>query len=800
MKLLKKIAGWFYRIKTEPNGRKRVRVLFFVFKYWPNKKVRALLDKEQECRDLQQIIQAKEQEAGSLNETIQRLNPSWQNERRILEALEKYKFVPPYLPKGTKKAGVPDNCIWQLWWQGEENMPDIVRLCMDSVRCQNPDRPIIVLTKDNVGEYITIPAFIMEKHAGGIIDTTKLSNIIRLYLLAEYGGTWVDSTIYMSGLMPKEISESDFFMYINNSWYPLGKVPERCEILFELQDKKNNPYVPFSNWFIHARKGNRLICKILAMHLAYWKEHNSCIDYFIFHYLGTWALYGDEECRRIFNASPWKSQVPAYAYLQPRLFSDTSDEMLEEIERLSPIHKLTYKYGALASSVTYSYAESPHPTPGNVFGAIYRSWHDRKPLHENTDFYKHHPLTDAEYNARWERNTRLENALKERIKQGKKIRVTFLVAMTSMFPARPLMNQMLQDERYEVHLVVIPELRFGEERTKQLLASTQKELEQYRDIMQVAPINPYEDRIRLRDFSDIVFVPTPYDISTQWYDYGSLIHQELLVCIVNYGFYRSSNYDRMLINSNVYQSFWKVFVETEYNMREYANYCERARGKNTLLSGYCKMDAYHAYAQKERGSKKKTVLIAPHHSVEGGFNDVLALSNFMRYADYFLTLPEQYPDINFIFRPHPALFPVLERETHWGKEKAAEYEETMKALPNVRWSDSGNYFEDFAESDAIIQDCGSFLVDYFYTGKPQCYMLHSENDIEEKFAPLGQKCLSHCYIAYEESDIQSFMQEVVINGNDSKKEARQTFAKEEIMLNYPHASAKAADLLYESLT
>ena len=30
----------------------------------------------------------------------------------------------------------------------------------------------------------------------GIIDYTKISDILRVSLLAKYGGTWVDATIY----------------------------------------------------------------------------------------------------------------------------------------------------------------------------------------------------------------------------------------------------------------------------------------------------------------------------------------------------------------------------------------------------------------------------------------------------------------------------------------------------------------------------------------------------------------------------------------------------------------------------
>ena len=789
---LKKIANWFYRKKKEDTGRIRLRILFFVFKYWPNKRVRELLNAEAELANikLEQAAAHQKNDAATCR---------WARERQIFDALEKYKHVPPYEPQGRKKADIPTNCIWQLWWQGEDQMPDIVRLCTDSVRRQNPDRRIIVLSKNNVDEYITVPDLILEKHARGIIDTIKLGNIIRLLLLAEYGGTWIDGTVYMSGPMPKEISESEYFTYINASWHALGKIPDNYEILFELQDKQRNPYVPFSNWFIHAKKGNRIVCKILAMHLAYWKENDTLIDYFLFHYLGTWALYGDDECRNIFNSSPWKSQIPAFAHLQPRLFSETSDEMLKAITQLSPIHKLTYKYGANASSVTYSFGEAPQPTPGNVLGAIYRSWRDGKPLYANALSNCRTPYNPVDCDNRRKNNLLLEKKLKQRVAEGNPIRVTFLVSMMNMFPARPLMEQMLTNSHYDVHIVIIPELRFGKEKAEFFRLEAERELSKYGERTLIANADPYKDNIRLKDFTDIVFLPVPYeDVSTPWYRPDALLNQDLLLAIVNYGFFRST-YDRELISWNIYQQFWKIFIETEYNLSEYQQFSP-AKGANTILSGYVKMDDYAKFENVIRPHHKKTVLLAPHHSIEGGLNDMLALSNFMRYADLFLQLPEQYPDINFIFRPHPALFPVLERDTHWGKEKADEYIRQMKAHPNVRWSDSGNYFEDFAESDAIIQDCGSFLVDYFYTGKPQCYMLHSEKDIEEKFAPLGQKCLSNCYLAYEEAAIRDFMEEVIIKGNDPKKEARQKFAKEEIMLNYPNASAKAADLLYNILS
>jgi hypothetical protein len=112
----------------------------------------------------------------------------------------------------------------------------------------------------------------------------------------------------------------------------------------------------------------------------------------------------------------------------------------------------------------------------------------------------------------------------------------------------------------------------------------------------------------------------------------------------------------------------------------------------------------------------------------------------------------------------------------------------MKGNSNVIYSEKGDYFEEFAKSDALIDDCGSYLVEYFYTKRPQCYLLKTPSDIQSKFVELGQKCLSNCYIAYEEKEILAFIENVVINGNDPKRESRIQFAENEVMYNYPNVA------------
>ena len=111
----------------------------------------------------------------------------------------------------------------------------------------------------------------------------------------------------------------------------------------------------------------------------------------------------------------------------------------------------------------------------------------------------------------------------------------------------------------------------------------------------------------------------------------------------------------------------------------------------------------------------------------------------------------------------------------------------------------GDYLDLFSQSDGIIEDCGSYLVEYFYTNKPHCFMLKTPDDIESKFTPLGVECLKHCYIAYNEKAITDFIDNVILKGEDTKKEQREKFAKEVVMYNYPNVSETIIEYIQKQL-
>ena len=67
-------------------------------------------------------------------------------------------------------------------------------------------------------------------------------------------------------------------------------------------------------------------------------------------------------------------------------------------------------------------------------------------------------------------------------------------------------------------------------------------------------------------------------------------------------------------------------------------------------------------------------------------------------------------------------------------------------------------------------------------------MIKSEEETYNGLVPLGRQCMDQYYHAKTRQDIIDFIENVVIKGNDPKKEQREAFVKNELKANYPHAA------------
>lgn len=374
--------------------------------------------------------------------------------------------------------------------------------------------------------------------------------------------------------------------------------------------------------------------------------------------------------------------------------------------------------------------------------------------------------------------------LKRKLKKtNNKIKVAFLVVFDSVFPASPLFELMLKDEMFEPYILVIPDVARGLEHQNYQLQKTYDTLKNKYGESLVK--NSYVNN-KFKDYSkecDIASFANPYDHMTHnFYTIRHYIIKGALPFYINYGTMPDLYGRDYVINLDSLNACWKVFVDTKDNLDDVKKYTF-TKGKNAVLTGYCKMDSLVKIEKKNLERKK--IIIAPHHTVE---NPKFPLSNFLQYSDFFLELPKKYPDIDFVFRPHPLLFVNLLNQGIWSQEKIDEYLKIMTSCSNVEYQEGGGYFETFVNSSAIIHDCSSFLMEYLYTGHPACYMLKDKSLINEIFAPIGQKCLENYYLACSEKDIKEFIDKIVISENDLMKENRINFAKNELMINYPNVA------------
>lgn len=221
--------------------------------------------------------------------------------------------------------------IWFCWLQGIENASEMVKVCLESQKRIFGDR-VVVLDDKNYRKWIELPDYIEEKYRKGYIPGALFSDILRLELLIKYGGMWVDSTVLVTqivtdkdcglqaykGLTIDEIEKSDLFIF---RYYRSGKV------------------LGISNWLIHAKAGNSFLMNLRDMLLAYWKDFDCTVEYYIFHiFFGVVAKRYPEMIMRMPKGNSFHAIM-----LRDRLAMDYNESWWKELTQHVCFHKLNYR-------------------------------------------------------------------------------------------------------------------------------------------------------------------------------------------------------------------------------------------------------------------------------------------------------------------------------------------------------------------------------------------------------------------------------------------------------------------------
>ncbi len=262
-----------------------------------------------------------------------------------LEYSRVYRYLSRYIDEDIysitelngKETVKQNQTIWMFWMQGMENAPSLIRKCYDSVCKNKPDGfDLVVLSDNNLREYIRLPEFIWEKYRQGYISTTHLSDIIRIELLCTYGGCWIDATVFCSGPIPEYMVNGEMFLF-------------KDTIMSQLVTK-------MSSWWLCAEKSNRLIHAVRNALYAFWKEEDEIHNYYLLHILMSKLVDEDRGCKEIFGRIPYFNNGAPHI-LFGRFGWEFTQKDWEILKSSTVIHKLSYKQRFLRGDI-YTYYQA----------------------------------------------------------------------------------------------------------------------------------------------------------------------------------------------------------------------------------------------------------------------------------------------------------------------------------------------------------------------------------------------------------------------------------------------------------
>lgn len=386
------------------------------------------------------------------------------------------------------------------------------------------------------------------------------------------------------------------------------------------------------------------------------------------------------------------------------------------------------------------------------------------------------------------------NAVRKIKKKDGPLKVVFIVNDSSTWKYDSVYRLMAKDNRFEPEILICPlVVHYSETQATEIFNRTYAFFTSRGYNVIKASQKVYEESIDVHALHpDLVFY------SSLWTAYMNPKYSEkslrkYLKGYVNYGF--SNTAGEWGYASAFHGLMWRYFAECK-DIQTIALAAQPREMRNIVVTGYPIYDEYSDAAYdlsiwKNSSPKFKRIIWAPHHSIQG-HDGLLKLSTFLEIAETMLELAESRKGkCQFAFKPHPLLLQALYDHPQWGKKRADAYYKKWAGGENTCLV-TGGYMSLFKTSDAMIHDCGSFIVEYLYTQKPVLYM---GGNREEQSNIIGRKAYQCHYHGNTISDIENFLNLVVLKGIDNMKTVREHFYKE--ILLPPNGCSVAENIVSE---
>lgn len=240
-------------------------------------------------------------------------------EKTFGDFLSTYQLVVP-----APESNSSDQTIWICWWQGLENAPDVVKACVESIRRNAGNHPIVIITEENYREYVDIPAWVEKKRKQGIISRTNFSDLLRFSLLAKHGGLWLDATFFCCGNLDS--------CFQGDVWSIKRPDYLHCSVACGM----------FAGYSLRCSYGARWIFAPMRDYfLHYWENNDRLIDYLLVDYMVVLAEKQYPAIANYFDQIPPNN--PMCDELCNLLNQKYDEEQWRKLSETTILFKLTWK-------------------------------------------------------------------------------------------------------------------------------------------------------------------------------------------------------------------------------------------------------------------------------------------------------------------------------------------------------------------------------------------------------------------------------------------------------------------------
>jgi len=379
-----------------------------------------------------------------------------------------------------------------------------------------------------------------------------------------------------------------------------------------------------------------------------------------------------------------------------------------------------------------------------------------------------------------------QQAVISRIQAKKQIKVVFLVYNTAKWQYESVYQAMEKHPKFNPRIVIVPRpIWHKKKHIIEELEKTKRDFTKYKIVISKVGSRCLDIKRMLKP--DLIFF-ADHNINNSKYDINRF-YKTSLCCHVPYSYFISSDYN-IFYNQPFHKLIWVSFTETSYH-KDFANQYAVEQGRRFIHSGYPPMDQLIGFhyssnfnAWPKAKPRQKKLIWAPHFSVD----DDKRSASFLVYCDFMVDVARMYMDYLCIsFKPHPSLKAKLYSLPNWGTEKTDDYFRLWSEMNNTQ-IDEGSYTDLFLQSDGLLHDGFSFIVEYLFVNKPLCY-IYKNVEVNNVMNPLGQKALGASYKSHNKAETIQFIEDVLLEGNDSMANNRVDLVKKVL---YPPNNQSAA--------